>query len=150
MHTQESGFTLIELLVVIAIIGILGALGLTTFNFYKSSAAYATAESTLHDARNAIEASMVDADDPPDSVALIAIREQGPILDPEAANLLPGLNLPTNTKFQVAHDPDCLTSACQAQFVQVNHCLGKEFVRWIRFGDGLELKLDRIAGDGCP
>jgi len=150
MHSSQSGFTLIELLVVVAIVGILASLGLTSFNFYKASAAYATAESTLHDARNAIEASMVDADNPPELVNLMAIEQQGPVQDPDAKQLLPGLVIPRNTKFQVAHDPDCLAAGCQAQFVQVNHCLGKEFVRWIRFGDGLEMKLDKIAGEGCP
>ncbi len=148
MNRSEGGFTLIELLTVIGIIGILMSLGLTSFSFYKASAAFATAKQTAHDARNAIEAAQVDPDNPPSSVPLTSQTSQGMITDPLAAAFLPGLRLPPRVNFQVQYDNTCVTGACQSELVQVNHCSGLEFVRWIRFGDGTEIEFE-IAGEGC-
>lgn len=150
MSQREDGFTLIELLTVIAIVGILSALGLTSFGYYKASAAYASVEATLHDARNALEAGTVDADNLPASVPLVLQGAQGPITDNLAADLLPGMMLPRNTAFRVSYDSSCDNGGCQSTFLQVNHCFGDEYAQFIRFGDGVELKLDHIAGEGCP
>lgn len=148
---SERGFTLIELLTVIAIIGVLASLSMSGFSLYKASAAYAVASQTLHGARNALEAALSDPDNPPAAVELDSQEAPGPIADPVARRLLLGMQLPRNVKLSYGYDPTCLDSACAYEsYLQANHCSGKEFVRWIRFGDGVEIMLDHVRGDGCP
>ena len=147
---SEQGFTLIELLTICAIIGLLSALGLTTFQMYRGSAAYGVAETTLRNARNAVEASINKTDATLVAVPLTAQSTQGQITDPSAAQFLPGMMVPRQVKFQVSYDPACTTGACTSEFLQVNHCMGNEFVRWIRFGDGIDVTLEHLAGTGCP
>ncbi len=145
---QEQGFTLIELLTVIGIIGILASLGITSFSYYKASAAFASAEQTLHDARNAIEAAVVDQDNLPASVPLTNQKGQGQIQDATAAAYLPGLMLPRNLDFNVSYDNTCSNAACTKDFIQVRHCSGEKYIRWLRYGDGVEVKLEP-SGSGC-
>ena len=147
---SQAGFTLIELLTVIAIIGVLSALGVTNLAYYKANAAYASATTTMHNARNALEAGLSDPDNLPGAVGLTSQTSQGSLTNVAAAALLPGMLLPSDVKFQVEYDPACSTGACQSDFLQVNHCFGREYIRFLRFGDGVELYLDHIDGVGCP
>lgn len=146
---SEKGFTLIELLTVVAIIGILAALGLSSFSVYRASAAYAVVQSTIHSARNASEVSFNNTDSTPGSVPLTTQTSPGSISDNAAKAVLPGMQLPRNVKFQVAYDPTCEDSTCQAEFIQVSHCFSSEHGQWIRFGDGVDVLLDHVAGGGC-
>ena len=147
---SQRGFTLIELLTVICILGILSALGLYSFSVYNQRAAYVVAEQTLSDARTDLEASITNVDNPPASVPLFAQSAQGALQNASAAALLPIMRIPRNVKFQVSYDASCIDGGCQSEFLQVNHCNGSEYVRWIRFGDGVDVLLDHIAGSGCP
>lgn len=146
---SEGAFTLIELLTVIGTIGLLAALGLTSFNVYKANAAYASVETTMINARNAVEAGISDPDNLPPAVALVSQKAQGSIQDNAAANFLPGMMLPSKMKFQASYDPTCVDAACQSEFLEAKHCWGKEYMRWVRFGDGVEMYLDHISGIGC-
>jgi len=145
----ESAFTLVELLLVIAIIGILSSLALTAFQIYKSDAAYSIISSTLHAAQTAFEAGINDIDNPPASVGLTNQLAAGPIQDLSAQALLPGMMLPISINFEVQYDSTCMTAACQSASIQIKHCNGNEYIRWVRFGDGLSLIVDHIAGPGC-
>jgi prepilin-type N-terminal cleavage/methylation domain-containing protein len=147
---SQRGFTLIELLTVIVILGILSSLGMYSFSVYKQRAAYIVTEQTLGDARTDLEASITNLDNPPGSVALFAQSAQGALQNAAAAALLPSTMVPRNIKFQVSYDADCIDGGCQSEFIQINHCNGTEFVRWIRFGDGVDVLLDHLAGVGCP
>lgn len=148
-QTSEAGFTLIELLSVLAIIGILSSLGITSFRVYQANAAYAVASDTIRNAQTAFEAGINDIDDPPGNVGLTQQTTQGQITNASAANLLPGMMLPKNVSFQVQYDPTCTDAGCQSALVQVNHCLGEQYVRWVRFGDGLGVLLENLDGEGC-
>ena len=147
---SEKGFTLIELLTVIVIIGILAGLGITSFGVYRSSAAYAVANKTIRDAQISMEAGLTNEDDPPPAVALTTQHVQGPVQDPNAAQLLPAMQLPRQTSFAVSYDPDCLDPGCESASLQVRHCQGDEFVRYVRYGDGAWDYLEHLAGTGCP
>ncbi|MCB0321574.1 MAG: hypothetical protein KDD60_11670 [Bdellovibrionales bacterium] len=144
----EEGFTLIELLTIIGIIGVLASLALTSFGYYKASAALAVAETTIHDARGAFEGGIVDADNLPASVPLTSQNSQGNLSSPLASALLPGFKVPSNVRFRVSYDNTCITGACQVALLETRHCQGEEYVRWVRFGDGVETKL-QISGTGC-
>lgn len=146
---SEKGFTLIELLTIIVILGILAALGIQSFSVYKAGAAYGVANKTLRDARTVLEASIANYDDPPGAVTLVSQSTPGRLTDGAAQALLPEMMLPKDVTFRVEFDPSCLDSSCQQQMMQVNHCLGEEFVRFIRFGDGLDVLMEHQAGAGC-
>lgn len=147
--SSERGFTLIELLTIIGIIGILSLLGMSSFKVYRADAAYSVAESTLRNARSAVEASVNNVDNPPPAVALTTQQSAGPISDANARAFLPALQLPKNVRFQVSYDPTCVSGACQSELVEVSHCFANEYTRWIRFGDGVDLLLEHVAGGGC-
>lgn len=144
----ELGFTLIELLVVISIIGILAYLGLTSFYVYRSDAAYSVINTTFRNARTSGEASLNDLDNPP-VLTNASQAAQGPITDPSAQTYLPGMQLPRNVTMQVRYNPACVAAGCEAEFLEFKHCVGNEYLQWIRLGDGTELHLDHLAGAGC-
>lgn len=145
----ESGFTLIELLVVVAIITVLSSLAMTAFGVYKKSAAYAVASQTYADARRAIEGGINNFDNPPGLVGLYEQAVKGKLSDANADTLMPGFRVPADAKFRVSYDPSCEDAGCQREFLQVNHCKGAEYIRWVRFGDGLEFLFTHLAGEGC-
>lgn len=147
---SQRGFTLIELLVIVSIIGLLAMLGITSFGVYRSDAAYSVASRTLRDARTTVEASLNNIDTARLAVNFYQQGHPGPIADAAAAALMPGMMIPRNIKLTASHDPDCDHAGCQAEFLQVNHCLGKKYIAWSRFGDGLEFMQEHIEGVGCP
>ena len=59
-RTSSQGFTLIELLVVIAIIALLASIALSQFSLYKQKSVDALMESSMHEARQAMEAYYVE------------------------------------------------------------------------------------------
>ena len=147
---RDSGFTLIELLTVIGIIGVVSGLALQSFKEYRARAAYAVAEQTLNDARIALEAALSE----PDAayafdLTNLSQNTPGPMSDANARSLFPGLNLPKDIKITVNHDQTCISGACLSKSVAVRHCTGTEYVTWQRYGDGVEIKLDHVAGGGC-
>ncbi len=145
----ESGFTLIELLTVIGTLGVLASLAITGFSVYRASAAYAGAELTLRSARVALDYALSDADHPPPAIGATSQSIPGPITG--APQLLPGVQLSRNMKMQYAYDPTCIDLSCPWEsFIEARHCQGKEYTRWIRFGDGSEVRLEHISGVGCP
>ncbi len=145
----EQGFTLIELLVVISIIGILAALSITSVRIYRSNAAYSVAEKTLRDARTAYEGGITATENDPVAVPLYSQNSQGDLSNAAAAALLPGLQVPKNTKVQVMFDPACTVGGCELARLQVDHCHALDSTRWTVFGDGVEVSLDRVAGSNC-
>lgn len=145
---REAGFTLIELLVVFIVIGVLAATSIASFGVYRAKAAYASAEETMSFARRTVEASLT-RDVQPAAVALYAQTSPGPVADPTAADYLLGMQLGPELKLRVSYDPSCGNGSCQSDFLQVNHCKGEEFIRWIRFGDGVETLLENVSGAGC-
>ncbi|MEZ4754563.1 MAG: type II secretion system protein [Bdellovibrionota bacterium] len=145
---KEKGFTLIELLIVTALIGVLSSMAMTGFSVYRASAAYAVVERTVSSARTAAEAGLSDADNPPAAVALTSVNTQGP-LPGAAGDYLVGMQVPSNVKVEVEYDPTCTTALCQSELVEVKHCWGNEFARWIRYGDGVDILLQNVAGEGC-
>ena len=147
--TSQLGFTLIELLIVIAIIGVLTLLGMTAFRIYQANAGYAVAARLMQDARTAFEAGVSDFDNPPSTVSLTSQVVKGPVSDPSARSLLPGLMIPGSVKFQVSYDSTCQATGCQSGFIQVNHCQGHQYLRYLRFGDGSDILIPNVAGDGC-
>ena len=146
---NEKGFTLIELLTVVVLIGILAGLGIASFSVYKRTASYGVATKTLHDARTVLEASVSNYDSPPGSVPLTSQTSQGRLSDPSAYALLPQMQLPKDVKFQVEYNSACADDTCSEVLIQVDPCKGDEFVRYTRFGDGLELQEEHQTGGGC-
>ncbi len=146
---REKGFTLIELLVIIAIIGILASLGLSAFHVYKANAAYAVVGDTMHKAVIALEAGVNDIDNPPGDVALVSQAVGGALNDASANDLLPGMRIPKDVNFRVQYDSGCLGGGCQSAMMQIKHCKGEEYQQYVRFGDGISVLLENIAGEGC-
>ena len=147
VRRSERGFTLIELLTVIVILGILAALSLQGFVLYKASAAFAVSTSTLRDAQTALYAAQTAPNatfDPVDT----SQRAQGALATAEGREIFPGFLLPKSIDFAYAFDPTCVDSSCPFQTrVEVRHQAGQKYWRWIRFGDGVEAKL-QVPGAG--
>jgi prepilin-type N-terminal cleavage/methylation domain-containing protein len=146
---SQAGFTLVELLTVIAIIGVLSGLGLASFKVYRGDAAYSVAESSLRNARNAVEASVTNPDATIPSVALFSQNTAGSIQDPSAQVYLPGFQLPKNLRMSVQYDSTCTNAACIAEVLEFSHCFAHEYTRWVRFGNGSDFLLEHVAGGGC-
>jgi len=145
---EESGFSLIELLTVIGTIGILAAIMTSGFSVYRASAAYAVASSAFHSARNALEVSLSDADNLPSPVGLETTSGPGGVAAP-LRGILPGMQLPKQTKISMSYDPACITDSCTESQITVKHCQAREYVTWSRFGDGVEMLLQHVSGAGC-
>ena len=146
---SQSGFTLIELLTVIATIMVLAALSISSFSVYRSNAAYAGVATTLRNAVNAASASTINPESLPPAVALTSQTVQGPMTDASARAFLTSFQIGKNMKIQVSYDPTCTTAACTESFVQINHCSGKAYQQWMRFGDGTDVLVESIPGAGC-
>ena len=151
MRRMERGFTLIELLTVIVLIGILSALSLKAFEIYRSNAAYASVETTLHNAVIAAEASQTNPDQLPPMLGWYMQKGPGAITNASAAEYLPGLRLPMKTTIWAMYNPGCSSAFCLSDFIQVTHCLSKQFAFWIRWGDGFAMTFRNIPGGagGC-
>lgn len=146
---NESGFTLIELLTVVGIISICSLLGMTSFYEYRGDAAYAVAERTVADAINAVEAAVTAPDIVLPSVAGYSQSSPGAIADSSAVQVLPGFMVPRKTRFEVSYNPTCLDASCEQTAVEVRHCHGRDYVRWLKYGDGVAVRLEHLAGVGC-
>lgn len=148
---SEAGFTLIELLTVCAILGVLVGLSITSMKVYRTDASYGVAETTLANAKIALEAGILANEASPASVAMYAQSNSGMIADPTAQALLPAMQIPKNLKFQVDYDNTCVEGdpACRSALLQVDHCFSEEYIRWLRFADGSEVKLEHVAGANC-
>ena len=147
---REGGYTLIELLTTVSIIGVLASLAITSLALYRTKAAYAGATVVLHDAHTAVEAALSQQDNLPGAVPMSSTMGPGRISDPAGSRLLPGMQLGNDVKLRYAYDPACTNAGCMESYLQANHCKGQEYTRWIRFGDGLEVTLEHVAGAGCP
>lgn len=147
---NEKAFTLLELMAVLAILSILMSLAMFSLTEYTATAGYSVAASTLRDARTALGASFNDANTAPPALGLTTQTSPGGIQDNTARLLLPGMQLPSNVKFSVSYDPSCTDASCESEYLQVRHCRGNEYIRWIRYGDGLDVLLEHISGVGCP
>ena len=146
---KEQGFTIIELVTVMGTIGVLASLSMSSFYLYRKDAYYSVAESTMRNARSSMEIGINSSDVEAETVPLVSQTSAGNINNVQANKVLPGMKLPQNVEFKVSYDPDCQDSSCDAQFLSVNHCIGKLETSWIRFGDGLDLSLENIATGGC-
>lgn len=144
----ESGFTLLELVVVMATLAALTYLSMNSFVVYRAQAAYSVAAAVLHNAHTAVEASATDSSHMPGPVAITQINP-GQISDANARTYLPQLVIPVQVKFSATYDPACSNASCMSDFIEVKHCLGKEYLQWMRFGDGVEMTLTHLAGAGC-
>jgi hypothetical protein len=146
---QERGFTLIELLTIIGIIGVLSYLGITSLYVYRSDAAYAVAEDSVRSAVTALEGGLSVPDVVLPSVAGFAQTSQGSLTNADAQKLLPGMMVPRKVKFEFDYDPGCNIAACEQAAIQVKHCLGRDYVRFVRYGDGSDVRVENIPGAGC-
>jgi prepilin-type N-terminal cleavage/methylation domain-containing protein len=148
-HRSQKGFTLIELLAVIGITGVLGGLALTSFYVYRSDAYYATVEAAVRNGITSVEAGLT-ADPAPGAVSLVTQAAPGFLTDSNASSLMPGFRVPKSSKVRVAYDPSCVDGSCSAVFLQINHCKGDEYIQWMKMGSGVDVLVDRVAGEGCP
>jgi prepilin-type N-terminal cleavage/methylation domain-containing protein len=146
---SQKGFTLIELLTVVAIIGILAKISINSVVLYKSNAAYAVVQQTVHDVHGSAQLGTLDIDNLPAAVPLTSQSVAGPVSNPLAREYLKGFIVPSNTKLSVSYDPTCTLVSCVSGFAEVKHCNGKKYVQWLQYGDGSYLRVEDIAGAGC-
>lgn len=146
---SESGFTLIELLTVIGIISVCALLGLTSFYEYRGDAAYAVAERLVGDANTAVEVAISAPDTTLPSVSNYSQTTQGPLTDAAAKTVFPGLMVPRRTRITMSYNPTCSDATCESARVQAKHCSGRDYLSSVRYGDGVMVRLEHIAGIGC-
>mgnify|MGYP002382002910 CR=1 FL=1 len=144
----QKGFTLVELMTVIVTVGVLAAISMQTFREYRAKAAYGVAIAALRDARTGAEAGLVP-DGTLNSVSWTQTTA-GAISNADAKQLLTGFQMPRNAKLDVEYNPGCFDASCEILFLQTRHCAANEYANYTRYGDGVELFLDHIAGVGCP
>jgi prepilin-type N-terminal cleavage/methylation domain-containing protein len=146
---QERGFTLIELFTVIGIVGVLSYLGLTSLHVYRGDAAYAVAEDSVRSGITALEGGLSVPDAVLPNVAGYVQTSQGTLTNADAQKLLPGMMIPRKVKFEFDYDPSCNVGACEQAAIQVKHCFGRDYVRFVRYGDGTDVRLENVPGVGC-
>lgn len=146
---RQRGVTIMELMTVVTIVGILAATMLPIMNEYRYKARYAVAFQALHDA-HLTSGSSYSRDTQVASFSGVEQVEQGRVRDASAAALLEGFQNPEGAKLYADYDSSCQDGGCQQLFLQVAHCKGKEYAQLFQFGDGSYVKVEHIAGAGCP
>lgn len=145
-ENTERGFTLIELLTVVSILSMLTVLSLQAFNTYRSNAANASVDNTLHSAVIAAEASQTDPAHLPPAVGWYFQKAPGEIQDNSAEEYLSGMKMPSKTCVWAMYDPECTGAFCMSDFVMVAHCMGSRAAQWVKWGDGWSMTLRDIPG----
>jgi len=143
----EQGFTLIELLTIIGIVGVLSALSLNSFTLYRSSAAYAAVQESLNQARVALEASYSEPDATFPDVSYDQMV-QGKLFDANAQALLPQFQVSPKTKISIEHDSTCDNATCISDQITIRHRQGKKYAFFTRYGDGLDIFVGDVPGEG--
>ena len=128
----ENGFTLVELLIVCSTILILSGLALQAFFVYKDRAYHEIAMQLMGDARIALEAGKIDAEQFPDQTLLVDQNHAGLAVEGDAAVIAPGLVLPENCIVHIAHNPQCLAAGCVEDLIVTRHCKAKTKVLYTR------------------
>lgn len=142
------GFTLLELIFSALITGILASTMISSYHLFLKRAGTAVARQTMHDSRNALEAS--DTENIYFDKAVTVLQEgPGEVADAEARELLPGFRLPRKVKFFFLYRPHCYADNCQARVFYISHCSGDWGVMWERNGIGEETLWEEIASSAC-
>ena len=135
---NESGFTLVELLVTTAILVILCGIAFTGFSVYRAQAYERSSEQMMQQARTALEAGKQDSESFPAELMTVDQNSSGPLLDPTAQMLMPGLVLPEHFRVYATHDPTCTDAACMEDYIITRPCsIAKKVVYFRTFG-GIE------------
>ncbi|HMO02804.1 MAG TPA: type II secretion system protein [Oligoflexia bacterium] len=145
---KQRGFSLIELIFILLTIGVLASMSITSFNVLKMSTAYQVVATSINQLRLAAESGTIETDSLPSAFS-ITQTTSGPFSDVNAAALFPGFNQTSRTKITAEFDPSCDTGACAFIFTQVQHCNGDRYQEWLRYGDGIDIVLEDLMGDGC-
>lgn len=139
---NQSGFTLIELLVVVSIIGVLALIAITQFSIYREDAEYAKAETSLRNARTALEFGTEEITSDDGSVPYTQTTLDSAALPVDLAEIMPGATLSPDVvlgvQFNYCEDPETLDIN---QLVTAFPCKASTYTLWLRFCNGLELPM---------
>jgi len=85
----------------------------------------------------------------PPAIGGFSQAAQGPLTDANARDVPPGFMVPRKLRFTSTYDSTCADPSCELIDAQGKHCRGNDFVRWIRYGDGLDVRVEHLPGAGC-
>ncbi|MFN8390220.1 MAG: type II secretion system protein [Bdellovibrionota bacterium] len=145
---RQGGFTLVELLVTTAIIVILTGIAFTGFTVYKESAYMRISEQLMHQARTALEAGKQDNEGAGTELVTVDQNTAGPLSDPVAQALMPGLVLTPHVRIYATYDPTCSDATCMQDYIMTRHCLTQKKVVYFRTFGGIESTTYNVDDSG--
>jgi type IV pilus assembly protein PilE len=145
---QEKGFTLIELLVITVVISILAGLSIRAYSLYTIRAAKGAAKTVMHHAEVTYEAGTTNTQDPPPSVS-ITQNTPGPLENADARKVFLGFVLSKSINFSALYDSECIDETCTQAEITIGHCAADTSSLLTRYGDGRQVLLDGLEGNGC-
>jgi prepilin-type N-terminal cleavage/methylation domain-containing protein len=156
-HKSDSGFTLVELLYVMALISILTSMSWGAFAMYKNDAEYARAETTLHNARSAIEVGDQEAT-VGSTMPFTYSNAAGDLMaddSPLFETYLPGMTVPPGVRVGLRYtkcnrtNPDGSPNFNLSYYIVSQPCNADKQIRYYRWCDGFDWtwhELNQVKG----
>jgi prepilin-type N-terminal cleavage/methylation domain-containing protein len=150
----EDGFTLIELLTVTCILVVLTTLPIQCYNLYKRKAYDTYTDHMFNNIRVALEGGRIETPlSSPLQFFWFSANQPGPLPQPEASDILPGLKNQVDIRLAVLRNDQCEGGLsgdwCISEWIWLKHCKGNKNKSWWRTRNGIEQVTEWEGAGSC-